>query len=76
MVEVIAYAYNAALHCNKCTKKWVFKHYEHPRIAWKDLESGEGLIKDDEGNFLTPIFNISEDWQGECCDDCFELLGE
>jgi hypothetical protein len=62
--DIIAYAYDAALHCPECT----LKHF-YPVTELDGLE-------DSEGNIISPVFASSEDWQGECCDNCFCVLGE
>lgn len=61
MEMIVAYAYEAALHCPSCSYK---------RFG----EILEGAI-DNEGNLVTPVFVWqTNDYVGECCDDCFEVF--
>ena len=60
---VVAYAYEAALHCPECASK---------RFGENPPPYAHG---DREGNLITPMFASSEDWQGESCDDCRAELG-
>lgn len=64
--DIMAYAYDAALHCPECT----LKHFStdlHP-ITESDLD---GLL-DSEDNEVTPVFvsNADEFSSTDCCDDC------
>lgn len=58
--EIMAFAYDAALHCPDCAAK-------------TDMDL-EGAV-DSEGNVVTPVFADSEDYDGQCCNDCLCELG-
>jgi hypothetical protein len=70
---IIAYAYEAALHCPDCTRK---RHQRTPfQYPAEDCGPGDehGIpwrAVDREGNRVHPVFSTSSDADGEYCDDC------
>ena len=58
--DIIAYAYNAALHCPDCTLKYYSANH---------LKHLEGR-KDEDGNVITPVFSSNDLPEESCCDDC------
>lgn len=76
-MKIIAYAYEAALHCPGCTHK---RHQRSPfRVRAPSPGPGDEhgipwLAIDREGNRVHPVFDTSSDADGEYCDDCMEPL--
>lgn len=61
-MDVVGYAYDAAMHCPSCTRK---------RFPEADDEFSN--VQDSEGNDIHPVF-VGEDAEGQSCDDCGESL--
>ncbi len=62
-MRIIAYAYEAALHCPRCTAR-AFEVTATALPTW--------TCRDRDGNEATPIYSWQqEEYVGECCDDCF-----
>jgi len=61
--EIIAYAYEAGLHCPDCSVK------RFPRL----LESAHTWIEDHEGNAITP-YTLGDAQEDDYCDDCRKPL--
>lgn len=64
---VVAYAYDAALHCLDCTRRGFPSGETSYRLDPYDIDT------DSEGNPLGPVFlgDLEDD---DCCDDCFVNL--
>ena len=59
--EIVAYAYNAALHCTDCARD-------------EGMDEDDAL--DNEWNEAHPIFASDDDWIDQFCDDCGVPFGE
>jgi hypothetical protein len=58
--SIIAYSWDAALHCPNCTYKYFSVNCpEH-------LET----LEDSEGNPINPVFASDDLTELDCCDDC------
>lgn len=64
-MKITAYAYEAAIHCPRCT----FRYF---RVDHADALAG---ALDREGNAPTPIFSTDENASGYC-DTCGRAYGE
>lgn len=78
-MKIIAYAYEAALHCPGCTHKRNQRTpFLSPPANGDRVEADEHGIPwpviDREGNRVRPVFDTSSDADGEYCDDCMEPL--
>lgn len=73
-MKIIAYTFEAAVHCVDCT---LARHAKHP-FALTDCPEGTGndetglpyAAEDREGNPVHPVFSTDEITAVECCDDC------
>lgn len=66
-MRIIAYAYDADLHCVDCARR---------AFASTDADYIPDDAKDSEGNPINPVFDIHETAEGEYCADCkIELKG-
>lgn len=80
-MTIIAYTYEAAMHCVGCTQKRLFPvDNGHPHAPGRPGEGDEHGIHlnaiDHEGNLVRPVFEWDEVPHGECCDDCFTQIVE
>ncbi len=77
--HIIAYAYEADVHCPACTKRAVRRmaiDHTHPHglgHAWPDEHKVEFDTVDRDGNLLMPVFDVSEH-EFTHCGDCHEEL--
>lgn len=62
-MKIIAYAYEADLHCQECTLQ-----------RFGAELNGTATIKDREGNEVHPIFDIDEQLEPLVCGDCHEII--
>lgn len=72
-MKIVAYAYEAALHCPDCTwnKASVGLLRRQPPLQLGADEHGITFdLVDREGNPVHPVYDIGEGLSGECCDDC------
>lgn len=67
MPTIIAYTYEAAIHCPACTR------LRFPTIDRVSVRIDD-LCTDREGNHVRAVFSTDEMDLGESCDDCREVL--
>jgi hypothetical protein len=67
MPSIIAYTYEAAIHCPACTRLR-FQKIDQVTVRIDDM------CTDREGNLVRPVFSTDETPPGESCDDCHEVL--
>lgn len=76
-MKIIAYTFEADVHCVYCTQK---RHKSKPFDTWGKFEIDEhGLpetAEDSEGNFIHHVFDTDE-WPGgkPVCGDCAIEIG-
>jgi hypothetical protein len=77
MPRVVAYTYDAAMHCPCCTGTHaalgILKRVPPLQMGTDEHGIAFDLI-DREGNQVRPVFSTDENWQGEACDDCTETI--
>lgn len=61
-MRIIAYAYQAAIHCPECTAN-----------KFPDLDTNE-FLTDCEGNGVKPLLRIEMEGIDEYCDTCLEEI--
>lgn len=85
MPQIIAYTYEAGMHCIRCTRKrfgWqgvVAANMQRARLRDGRPRADENGISttayDNEGNEVHPVFRWDEnDPEGQTCDDCFATI--
>lgn len=70
MSKVIAYAYDADIHCVNCTHKRFDGFMYYACGQWYM----HGAAKDSEGNPVHPVFDTEENPDGLYCGDCRETI--
>ena len=81
-MKIIAYTYEADVHCPACTKKAgqrMLLDHRHPYAmgtSWIDDNGIEYDLVNSEGNLIHPVFNTDEDPDGTFtrCGDCDKEL--
>lgn len=81
MEKIIAYAFEAALHCPACTQRAAQRmklDHNHPYAMGESCRDDHGVeydLVDREGNLVHPVFVTDSDVDAsECCDDCHTNL--
>ena len=72
---IIAYTYEAAMHCPKCTLRNF--HTGRLALAYPCANDEHGVpydLLDREGNEVRPVFITDETDPCETCDDCGEAI--
>lgn len=74
-MRIIAYTYDAAMHCPKCT----LRQFTIGRLAlaYPCANDEHGVpydLLDREGNEVRPVFSTDEIGLFEACDDCGEAI--
>lgn len=75
MPRIVAYTYDAAMHCPCCTgeRAAVGLLTRRPPLQMGTDEHGIAFdLIDREGNPVRPVFSTDEGWQGDACDECRE----
>lgn len=82
MTTIVAYAFEAALHCPGCTREraqhMVLDH-THPYATGRSDVDAHGIehdLVDREGNLIHPVFSTDEIQPDDSCDDCRAHLKE
>jgi hypothetical protein len=77
---IIAYTYEAAMHCPACTLARIRALRPTLLVQYVGGETDEhGMpvsTTDREGNSVHPVFASDETQPGECCDDCGAVITE
>ena len=76
-MRIIAYAYDAALHCPECTYNAAavgLLQRVAPLSPYTDEHGLTDDLVDSESNPVHPVFNTDETYPGECCTDCYTSL--
>ena len=68
-MTILAYTYEAAVHCTACTRKTFGVRF----IKMSEL-SDYFLPDDREGNRIRALFSTDE-WQNLVCNDCLGVIG-
>ena len=78
-MKIIAYTYEADVHCPACTKKAsrrMLLDHRHPFAMGTTMKDDHGIeydLVDDGGNLIHPVFNTDEHSFTHCGDCCKEL---
>ncbi len=78
-MRVIAYAYEADVHCPACTAKAAQRmklDHSHPYAMGESCGDDNGIeydLVDSEGNLIHPVFDIDEN-NFKHCSDCSDEL--
>jgi hypothetical protein len=76
---IVAYAYDAAMHCPACTREACTESVlrrdpTHPYASPRSDQNGiPGDACDREGNIVSPLFSCAVE-QEETCDDCLSVI--
>ena len=73
MVAIIAYTYEAAMHCPACARRR-FARDTLMAVAACDRHGVPLHALDREGNPVHQVFSTDETREGEACDTCHEVL--
>ena len=68
MFQVVAYAYDAAIHCPDCAAAYPMEKYPHENVI--DLDNDLDQYCDSENNPIHAVLSDSEHDYPVCCDDC------
>jgi len=79
--EIVAYQYDANLHCPSCTiDAWNNGYFtKADPLGLGNGRDANGILMsatDKEGNNITAIFAMNEGWQNDNCSDCHRSLGD
>lgn len=77
MLRIIAYTYDAAMHCPDCTEHRanVGLLHRRPPLSLDTDEHGIALdLVDSDGNPVRPVFSTDELDGHDYCDDCLARL--
>lgn len=80
MTTIVAYAFEAAMHCPGCTKEraqGLRLDHAHPHAVGETCKDSHGIendLVDREGNLIHPVFSTDEISPTDSCDDCRATL--
>jgi hypothetical protein len=81
-MKIIAYTYDADIHCIECTKKQyatpiaAIKYVRTPESQAEELDENGMCLRaiDREGNLVRPIFSTDEQLEVPFCGDCHKMI--
>lgn len=80
MLRIVAYTFEADLHCPACTKHQAQRmklDHDHPYAMGQSCKDDHGIeydLVDTEGNLIHPVFVTDEMPENSTCGDCRATL--